>query len=117
MQRFTVDHMHEAQITLGDQFFWGEILHGARNASGGGNFTPIANFFGTRPVYAENFKDHWRIDCFVRKHPLSPNPKQLGLALVEALKTNQLCKDPIWVSWHSNEELGGEAFGEVFDFD
>lgn len=95
----------------------GEVFHVARNDAGGSNCTPIARYFAWRPTYIEGFHEHWRIDCYVRKHELSPDPKALALALRDALIRDGQCDVPCWVSWHRDEELGGEPLGDVFDFD
>ena len=52
---------------------------------GGATLTPVAHYFAWRPEFIEGFHAYWRVDCFVRKHPLSPKPMYLGKALVAAL--------------------------------
>ncbi len=96
----------------------GEVYHVQRNRSGGALLTPIARYFAWRPImYSEGFHEHWRIDCFVRRHELAPDPQYVAKELTAAMIGNGLCEEPIWVSWHLSEEIAGEALGEVFDFD
>jgi len=115
MDRFTIDQNTHATIVQGDQFFSGEVFSLARNRFGGSDSVPIAKFFGTRPLYAEGSNPHWRIDCLVRNQTLALSPEQIGKALLSALIGNKFCEEPIWLSWYICEELGGEAFGEVFE--
>jgi hypothetical protein len=81
--------------------------------------TPIARYFGTPGAagQAEGFNNHVRVDCVVRKHKLAPECFPLGKSLVAALIREKIIAEPIWLSVHSGEELAGEAFGEVFDFE
>jgi hypothetical protein len=96
----------------------GEIFHTKRNTFGtGSTSTPIARYFAWRPEYIENVNPHWRIDCFVREHKLAGNPKNLTQLLANELVTHKLCDTPIWIGWHKVLELGGEAKGELFEFD
>ena len=101
----------------GDEIRIGEVYHVVRNNAGGSTSTPIARYFVWRPTYLEGFNEHWRIDCYVREHTLSPDAKTLGLALRDALNRESLCDSPCWVSWHRSNEIGGEPMGEVFDFE
>jgi len=54
-------------------------------------------------------------------HPLAPKTQaealKLGTDLVGALSAQRLCNEPIWLSVHRSQELQGQAFGEVFDYD
>lgn len=77
--------------------------------------TPIATFFTWKPKYTEGFKDHWRIDCFAKTNQQSPTTEQLAVALKSKLVEKGLCDLPLWVSWHASTELGGEAYGELFE--
>ncbi len=95
----------------------GEIYHVVRNAAGGALLTPIARYFAWHPLPSEGHRHHWRVDCFVRKHRLSPVPIDLGNLLVLALMREQICAEPIWMSAHRSDELGGKAYGEVFSDD
>lgn len=117
MKRFAVDASYEAWYQPDEAFGSGELHHVARNRSGGTNLTPIARFFCTRPEFTEGFNQHWRVDCFVRSHELAPDPQWAGKALAAALKREGYCSEPLWVSWHSSSEIGGEAQGEVFEND
>ncbi len=115
--RFTIAPDFDAACVINSEFVAGEIYHVKRNDAGGANFTPVARFFAWRPIHTENFHPHWRVDCFVRVHDVSPDPKILGIALAEGLIHEAICSEPLWVSWHRSEELGGKDFGEVFDFE
>jgi hypothetical protein len=117
MMRFAIAPTLDAACLINADFVSGEVHHVERNAAGGATFTPIARFFAWRPVYVENFHLHWRVDCFVRVHELSPEPKLVGKALAKGLLNEAICTEPLWVSWHRSEEIGGTKFGEVFDFD
>lgn len=117
MRTLTIDRNFKADYVESEGSRCGEIYHVRRNRAGGGTWTPIARYFAWRPVFIENFHPHWRIDCFVRKHKLAPRPEKLGRALATSLIEAGLCERPVWVSWHKSEELGGDAYGEVFDFD
>ena len=115
MMRFAVTPEFDAGCVFTPDAVSGEVYHVVRNPAGGADYTPVARFFAWRPGYVEGVHAHWRIDCFVRVHPRSPEPKQLGPALAEALMRESLCTEPLWVSWHRSEELQGKAFGEVFE--
>ena len=117
VRRFAISDKFEANFVEDESSRSGEVYFVERNNGGGANLTPIARFFAWRPEYIEGSHPHWRIDCFVRKHTLAPNAKWLGKALTEAIIQNGICDPPIWTSWHSSEELQGEAYGEVFDLD
>lgn len=86
-----------------------------RNRAGGSVNTPVAFYFMWRPEYVEGVHAHWRVDCFVREHPLAPEPTTVGRTLVAALIREGLCAEPIWLSVHQSKELMGQAFGEVFE--
>jgi hypothetical protein len=117
MMRFAVTPVFDAACVITPDAVSGEVYHVVRNAAGGAVSTPVARFFAWRPGYVEGFRAHWRVDCFVRVHPVSPDPELIGPALAEALLRESLCTEPLWVSWHRSEELRGKAFGEVFDFE
>jgi hypothetical protein len=115
MMRFAVTPEFDAGCVFTPDAVSGEVYHVVRNPAGGADYTPVARFFAWRPGYVEGVHAHWRVDCFVRVHLRSPEPKQLGPALAEALMRESLCTEPLWVSWHRSEELHGKAFGEVFE--
>jgi hypothetical protein len=117
MMRFSIAPTFDAACLIGSEFISGEVYHVERNSAGEANFTPIARFFAWRPVHPEGFHKHWRVDCFVRVHELSPEPKVIGKALAKALLQEDICSEPLWASWHRSEEIGGTNFGDVFDFD
>jgi hypothetical protein len=113
--RFSVTPDLDAACVMTAAAVSGEVYHVVRNSAGGANYTPVARFFAWRPGYVEGLHAHWRVDCFVRVHPLSPDPKRLGPALAESLLREALCTEPLWVSWHRSEELQGKAYGEVLE--
>lgn len=118
MRRFDVMPDYEADCPIiQDEVRIAEVYHYERNAAGGSVRTPIARYFAWKPEYAENFHDHWRIDCYVRQHERSPDPKTLGRTLRNALIRESLCSEPCWVAWHRSEAIGGEAAGDVYDLD
>ncbi len=117
MHKFAISEKFEADYVEEEKSRIGEVYFIERNSSGGAMLTPIARFFAWRPASTEGFHPHWRVDCFVRQHKLAPEAGWLGKALTEALIQNDICERPIWTSWHTSEELQGEAFGEVFDLD
>ena len=117
MKRFPVNVDFEADCVNGETALAGEVYHVARNSSGGAVATPVARYFAWHPLHIENVHEHWRVDCFVRKHDLASKPIALGDALVLALIHEGLCSEPIWLSVQLTEELRGKAFGEIFDFD
>jgi hypothetical protein len=116
MLRFAITSDFDAACMVVAGAMAGEVYHVERNRSGGANFTPVARIFAWRPQHVENFHSHWRVDCFVRVHPRSPDPKFQGDAVAKALLRESICSEPLWVSWHRNEEINGKAFGEVLDF-
>jgi hypothetical protein len=96
----------------------GSIFHIARNSRGGSTSTPVGMYFSWRPdVAAFDQRPHWRIDCFVRDHKLAPAADWLGRALADALIGSSAVSEPLWVSWHSSNELGGEPRGRLFEDD
>jgi hypothetical protein len=99
-------------------FRHGEIFHIERGGQGGSLATPIGRFFTTESnIGVEGYHPHSRIDCFVRDHELAPTEDWLARRLVDALLKSGVVSEPLWVSWHRAKEVGGEARGEVFDFD
>ena|SRR5690242_21862828 len=93
----------------------GEVFHIVRNSHGGSNSTPIARFTAFLPKFAdEGFHRHWRLDCYVRRHKLSPEPQWLGERLAESLLERRVVDEPLWVSWHSSDEISGKPYGRVF---
>jgi hypothetical protein len=117
MKRFSVTDIFQADCVVSEAARAGHIYHVARNAAGGALLTPIARYFVWRPEFVDGFHKHWRVDCFVRQHKLSPDPMSLGESLVAALVREQLCAAPIWMSAHASSELKGRAYGEVFSDD
>lgn len=117
MQRLEINERLEADCVAHDGSRVGEVYYVQRNRAGGATLTPIARYFAWRPEFAENFHPHWRIDCYVRKHRLAPNPESVGRALTQTLLRQGLIDEPVWTSWHTSRELKGEASGEVFDLD
>lgn len=95
--------------------YWGEVRHVARNAGGFGVVqTPIAQFFARRVEGQDGLLPHERIDCLVRKgHRLSPDPDELGRRLATAVEGAGIARQPLWISWHVADEVGGEARGEL----
>src|SRR5262249_20194283 len=100
MRRFAVTASFEADDIAGETAVAGEVFHVARNSSGGAIQTLVARYFAWHQEFVEGFHRHWRVDCFVRQHQLSPEPFTLGEALVEALLREGICSKPIWVSAH-----------------
>lgn len=117
MMRFHIASEFDVACVISSEFVAGDVYHVERNLAGGATFTPVARFFAWRPVHVENYHPHWRVDCFVRNHQLSTDPKVLGDALAQGLLREAICSEPLWVSWHRSDEINGKAFGEVFDFD
>jgi hypothetical protein len=78
--------------------------------------TPVALYFAWQPDFVEGYNRYWRVDCFVKRHPLSPRePMLLGQALIAALIRENLCDEPIWLSSHHSDDEKGQAFGNVFE--
>lgn len=115
MKRFQLDDRFTADCVISDKSRVGEIYHIGRNFFGGSTLTPIAYYFAWIPVFNEGFHKHWRIDCFVRQHHLSPDPIKLGESLVGVLVSEGLCEEPMWMSAHASQELGGKAYGDLTD--
>src|SRR5262245_9510292 len=115
MVRFSISPDLDAACVVSGESLAGEVFRVERNQSGGATLTPIARVFAWRPAYEENIRPHWRVDCFVRNHPLAPEPKSLGEAFAKALLREAICTEPLWVSWHRSEEIKGKAFGDIFD--
>ena len=92
----------------------GLVYHIARNEAGGSLSTPVARYFVWRPEHVEGYHKYWRVDCFVQKHELAPQPMTLGELLVSALLREGLCNEPIWMSAHSSDGEKGKAYGQVF---
>jgi hypothetical protein len=106
----------EANCNSSADFFEGEIFHvQCPGAHFGTEYTPIARYFATRPVFAEGFHDHWSLHCFFRIHELSPEPMDAGDLLVKALIALGVCFEPIYLTVHSSQSLGGTPYGQVFD--
>lgn len=100
-----------------DSFQRGEVFHVARNARGGSLSTAAARFYISRPTLsAEGVHEHTRLDCFVSHRKLVPEPDRLAQLLLKALMSNGTISEPIWLSWHYSEEIGGQAYGNVFDY-
>jgi hypothetical protein len=113
--RFTIAPTLDAACQITPEFISGEVYQVDRNSAGGAIFTPVARFFAWRPDHPEGYHPHWRVDCFVRLHESSPEPKGIGKALAKGLLKENICTEPLWASWHRSEEIGGTDFGEVFD--
>jgi hypothetical protein len=117
MKRFRVTDTFNADCVISEAARAGLIYHVARNSAGGAMLTPIARYFVWKPEFTEGYHKHWRVDCFVYQHRLSPDPMSLGESLVAALIREQLCSEPIWMSAHTSNELKGKAYGQVFSND
>jgi hypothetical protein len=120
MNRFLLTEDFDADCVVSDRARAGEIYRVQGNRSGGAVLTPVARYFAWRPEFIEGFHAFWRVDCFIREHPLAPQPAEsqgLGKALVEALFREGLCNEPLWLSVHRSHELNGTEYGEVFDYD
>ncbi|RVG73601.1 hypothetical protein CN223_25215 [Sinorhizobium meliloti] len=99
-------------------FVHGRVYHIARNADGGSLSTPVARFYVTQPrLPVEGYHEHMRLDCFVNDRKLVPEPDRLAQLLLHALVRQQAISEPLWLSWHYSEELAGQNYGDVFDFD
>ena len=96
MKRFDLNPEFSADCTIAEKSRSGEVYHIRRKASGSGmTLTPVARYFAWQPDFIEGFNRHWRVDCFVTRHPLAPNePISLGQALVAALMRENLCNEP-----------------------
>jgi len=118
MKRFDLNRDFSADCTIADKSRAGEIYHVRRSAFGSGmNLTPVAWYFAWQPLII-GFNGRWRVDCFVKRHPLAPRePISLGQALVAALMRENLCEEPLWLSAHRTEDEKGQAYGNVFEDD
>ena len=116
MKRFDVNPDFSVDCTIADKSRSGEIYHVRRNISGGQTLTPVARFFAWQPDFTEGYHRHWRVDCFVMRHPLAlSEPILLGQALVAAVTREELCDEPIWLSTHRSDDEKGQAYGNLFD--
>jgi hypothetical protein len=117
MNRFDINADFSADCTIAEKSRSGEVYHIRRNASGSGRtLTPVARYFAWQPDFTEGYNRHWRVDCFVMRHPLAPRePTLLGQALIAALIREDLCDEPIWLSTHRTDDEKGQAFGNVFE--
>ena len=100
MKRFDLNTDFSADCTIAEKSRSGTIYRvQGRNTAGGKMLTPVALYFAWQPDFVEGFNRHWRVDCFVKRHPLTPGePMILGRALIAALKSEDLCEEPIWLS-------------------
>ncbi len=94
-----------------------EAFHVERNDSGGSLWTPVAICFLWRKQPHDGFHRHWRIDCYVKETPRSPEPEYLAKLVLKALLARGVVSEPIWISWHRSRELSGTRVGDVFDLD
>ncbi len=118
METFSLMGPFVCDRVLSGEVHAGEIYHVDHNERGGSNMTPVGRYFAWKdPGDVENFNPHWRVDCFVRIHPLAPDPMPIGEALVGHLLREGLCSEPLWLSVHRSEELDGKPYGEVFQED
>lgn len=118
MKTIAVTKDFEASLPLLDQTLAGEVFHVTRPSAGGGaTLTPIARYYGYRLEFIENFNKHWRIDCYLRDHPLAPDHRFLGERLAEALVREGLITEPVWMSAFRSSGECGRAYGEVFSDD
>jgi hypothetical protein len=95
----------------------GEAFHVERNDHGGSLWTPVASYFVWRKQPRDGYHRHWRIDCFVKDNPRSPEPEYLAKRILMALVDRGVVSEPVWLSWHRSKETGGTSLGEFFDFD
>jgi len=115
MKSFAISSSIDANCVVSEASRAGELFHVRRNQHGGALLTPVGHFFAWRPEFIEGFNAYWRIDCFIKSQAPAVPADQTALDLVAALVREDLCAEPIWVSWHRSEELAGQAFGEVFE--
>ncbi len=114
MKTIAVTKDFEASLPLLDQTLAGEVFHVTRPSAGGGAIlTPIARYYCYRLEFIENFNKHWRIDCYLRDHPLAPDHRFLGERLAEALVREGLITEPVWMSAFRSSGECGRAYGEV----
>jgi hypothetical protein len=114
--KFAINERFTADCVESERSRAGEIYDVVLNSAGGATLTRIARYFCWRPSLVEGFHRHWRVDCFVREHPLSPSEISLATDLVKSLMREGICSEPILVSAHRSKELESAAFGEVFDY-
>lgn len=115
-KRLKISENIEADCTVKNEALHGTLYHVQMNKSGGSSTsTPVALYFATRPEFIEGYHAHWRIDCFFKQHKLSPDPLSTGEALVDALKNEKLCTEPLWLSVHRSDDEKGKAYGELYD--
>jgi hypothetical protein len=94
----------------------GVIYHIQWSEHGGSVSTPIGQYFTHRPhPQPEGYFPHWRLDCFIWSHPLSPDPRVLTNQLADALLQIGVVSEPIWIEWRVALKGNGEARGQVFD--
>ena len=118
MHKFDLDRQFWAMGDESGQTRIGEIHHISRNKTGDGSVsTPVCRYYVWRPEYTEGVHPYWRIDCFVREHPLAGEPSELAKMLASQMIKHGLIEEPIWNSWHKSTELDGEAMGELFEDD
>ncbi|MEM8837342.1 MAG: hypothetical protein AAGE89_04555 [Pseudomonadota bacterium] len=118
MHKFDLNDIYQAEGRETSDTRIGEIRHVLSFGNeGGARLTPIATYFVWQPGYIECVNPHWRIDCYVRKHKLSDDPKTLAKLLTAKLLETGLCDLPVWTSWHESTELGGEALGDLWEED
>jgi hypothetical protein len=117
MKRVDLNTDFSADCTIAEKSRSGTVYHvRIRNAAGGKMLTPVALYFVWQPDFVEGYNRHWRVDCFVKRHPLAPRePMILGQALIAALRRENLCDEPIWLSSHRSDDEKGQAFGNVFE--
>jgi hypothetical protein len=85
MTRLDLNPEYSADCTIADKSRPGEIYHVNRNVVGSGaTLTGVARCFAWQPDFIEGYNRYWRVDCFVKRHPLASEPMFLGDALVAA---------------------------------
>lgn len=118
MTRITIADNLYLVTDAGPQFTGGECFHEAFNADGGSVSIRIGRIFVTTPhIPVENFHNHTRIDVLIVDRLTSPEPAAFAHQLAKVLLDQDLVQEPVWLSWWQAKELGGDAFGEVFDLD
>jgi hypothetical protein len=94
--RFQIDDDFSADAVISERARAGQTFHIRRNHVGTGmTLTAITRYFAWQPEFMEGYHRHWRVDCFVRRHALAPEPMPLGEKLVTALVREALCEEPI----------------------
>jgi hypothetical protein len=118
MMGFQINEHFSADGVISERSRAGRIFHIRRNRVGSGMIlTAVARYFVWQPEFVEGYHRHWRVDCFVQRHVLAPEPMPLGEALVNALIRERLCDEPIWLSVHRCDDEKGKAYGKVFEDD